>query len=110
MKHLVLTFIFTFTFTVYLYLHFLHFFYIFLKNFLQFFYSFFTVFLQFFNIFFTSFTSFWDHDAADSDDTDIITHLATALSIRDLHNQVSKRIPEGIPLPSKQWLRLQFWL
>ena len=39
----------------------------------------------------------------------VITHLAVAMSVRDLLEQVSKRLPEGTPIPSKQWLRLQFW-
>lgn len=38
-----------------------------------------------------------------------VVHLAKALSTRDLLNQVAKKCPEGIPIPSKQWLRLQFW-
>ena len=36
-------------------------------------------------------------------------HLAKAISVRDLLEQVRKRCPEGTPYPSKQWLRLQFW-
>ena len=38
-----------------------------------------------------------------------VTHLAKALSTRDLLNNVAKRCPDGTPLPSEQWLRLQFW-
>ena len=37
------------------------------------------------------------------------THLAKAISARDLLEQVEKRCPEGTAIPSKQWLRLQFW-
>ena len=40
---------------------------------------------------------------------DVIVHLAAALSVPDLHNQVTKRCPEGTPIPSISWLRLQFW-
>ena len=36
-------------------------------------------------------------------------HLAMAMSARDLHEQVKKQCPEGTPIPSIQWLRLQFW-
>ena len=36
-------------------------------------------------------------------------HLAKAISVRDLLEQVRKRCPDGTPCPSKQWLRLQFW-
>ena len=38
-----------------------------------------------------------------------VTHLATAMSVKDLHEQVAKLCPEGTPIPSIQWLRLQFW-
>ena len=38
-----------------------------------------------------------------------VTHLAKALSTRDLLNQVAKQCPVGVPVPSKQWLRLRFW-
>lgn len=37
------------------------------------------------------------------------THLAKAMSARDLLDEVTKRCPEGTAVPSKQWLRLQFW-
>lgn len=38
-----------------------------------------------------------------------VTHLASALSLRDLFERVSQRLPEGMPLPSLECLRLQFW-
>ena len=44
-----------------------------------------------------------------SNKTTVITHLATALSVRALHEQVQKRLPDGTPIPSIQWLRIQFW-
>jgi hypothetical protein len=47
------------------------------------------------------------HDAVS--DNEVITHLATALSVRDLYDQVVKRCEEGTKIPSIQWLRLQFW-
>lgn len=31
------------------------------------------------------------------------------MSVTDLHAQVAKLCPEGTPIPSVQWLRLQFW-
>ena len=40
---------------------------------------------------------------------DVVTHLAAAMSVRDFHDQVTKLCPEGTPIPSIQWLRLQFW-
>ena len=38
-----------------------------------------------------------------------VTHLAKAISIRDLREQVSIRCPPGTSIPSDEWLRLQFW-
>ncbi len=29
--------------------------------------------------------------------------------MQDLHKQVSEKCPDGTPIPSLQWLRLQFW-
>ena len=40
---------------------------------------------------------------------DQVTYLAAAISVRDLIEQVKKRCPEGTPIPSEQWTRLQFW-
>ena len=37
------------------------------------------------------------------------THLAKAISVNDMLQQVSQRCLSGTPIPSKQWLRLQFW-
>lgn len=44
------------------------------------------------------------HDPV-ADGGEVITHLARALSVRDLYDQVCKKCPEGTPLPSIQWLR-----
>ena len=52
------------------------------------------------------------HDNVENDadgNQEVITHLATALSISDLHNQVSTRIPDGTAIPPKQWLSIQMW-
>ena len=38
-----------------------------------------------------------------------ITHLARAISVRDLVEQVKARSPSGIQIPSVEWTRLQFW-
>lgn len=38
-----------------------------------------------------------------------ITHLATAISVRDLWERVRKRLPDGTNVPGQEWLRLQFW-
>ena len=32
-----------------------------------------------------------------------------AISAAGLHRQISATLPEGVPIPSVQWLRLQFW-
>ena len=38
-----------------------------------------------------------------------VTHLACAISVRDLVEQVTSMCPSGTPIPSQQWVRLQFW-
>ena len=43
------------------------------------------------------------HD--DVHDGDVVTHLARAMSVRDMYKQVCKRCPEQTPIPSIQWLR-----
>ena len=48
------------------------------------------------------------HDTVEADG-DVITHLANALSVRDLHEEVTKNAPPGTPIPSVQWLRYRFW-
>ncbi|GES98049.1 hypothetical protein GLOIN_2v1782174 [Rhizophagus clarus] len=47
--------------------------------------------------------------AVDEKRHDIFQHLAVAISIRDFQNQVLKICPLNIPIPSLQWIRLQFW-
>lgn len=44
-----------------------------------------------------------------TDNGESVVHLAMAMSARDLHEQVKEQCPEGTPIPSIQWLRLQFW-
>ena len=48
------------------------------------------------------------HDAVD-ENGDSIVHLAMAMSVNNLHEQVKQACPEGTAIPSVQWLRLQFW-
>lgn len=38
-----------------------------------------------------------------------VTHIASALSVRDLREQVSARCPADTPIPSRSWIALQFW-
>ncbi len=38
-----------------------------------------------------------------------VVHLARAISVRDLVEQVTKRCPPETPIPTIQWVRLQFW-
>ena len=47
------------------------------------------------------------HDAVS--DSEVVVHFAVALNAQDLHTEVQKRCPENTPIPSVQWLRLQFW-
>jgi hypothetical protein len=66
--------------------------------------------------------TFWEHAkmflsgvaedaviAVDDRRHDPIPHMAVAISVRDLREQIKKRCPEETPIPSIQWLRLQFW-
>ena len=47
--------------------------------------------------------------AVDDRRHDRISHLAVALSVNDLLSEVSKLVGAEVPVPSEQWLRLQFW-
>ena len=38
-----------------------------------------------------------------------VVHMAKAISIRDLHEQVAQCCPPDAPIPSEEWLRLQCW-
>ena len=38
-----------------------------------------------------------------------VTHIASAISVRDLQQQVSAPCPPSTPIPSLSWLSLQFW-
>ena len=50
-----------------------------------------------------------DHRHDEVRDGDVVTHLALALNAKDLYNEIVKRCPDGIAIPSMQWLRWQFW-
>ena len=39
----------------------------------------------------------------------MITHLSRVISVRDLVQQVKDRCPVDTPVPSNEWVRLQFW-
>src|SRR6266540_392748 len=47
--------------------------------------------------------------AVDECKQDPIVHLATAISVNDLLHQIKHECPPETPIPSAQWLRLQFW-
>ena len=47
--------------------------------------------------------------AVDERRHDTIVHLATAISVNDLLHQIERECPSETPIPSAQWLRLQFW-
>ena len=38
-----------------------------------------------------------------------VTHMGSAISVRDLLQQVTARCPPSTPIPSRSWLSLQFW-
>ena len=38
-----------------------------------------------------------------------VTHLAMAISVRDLRDQVQAQCPGETPIPCESWIRLQFW-
>lgn len=40
---------------------------------------------------------------------DTVVHLATSISVNDLLHQIERNCPPETPIPSAQWLRLQFW-
>ena len=37
-----------------------------------------------------------------------VVHIAKAISVRDLREKVVERCPPNIPIPSDEWIRLQF--
>lgn len=39
----------------------------------------------------------------------VVTHIASAISVRDLQQQVAARCPPCTAIPSVSWLSLQFW-
>ena len=41
--------------------------------------------------------------------TGVITQMATALNARTMYEEVVKHCPEGTDIPSKKWLKWQFW-
>jgi len=47
--------------------------------------------------------------AVDDRRHDSLEYLAVAISVSDLMSEVSKRVDPDTPIPSVQWLRLQFW-
>ena len=53
------------------------------------------------------------HEYVDSQVSCAIAHTSTgqfqSISLSDLLSEVSKKVEPGIPIPSVQWLRLQFW-
>ena len=47
--------------------------------------------------------------AADERQHDVVTHMARAISLRDLRDEVTRLVPPDTPIPSLEWIRLQFW-
>ena len=60
---------------------------------------------------------FWEHckkfleeqSAVDERRHGETTHLACVISVRDLVDKVTSMCPDGTAIPSRQWVRLQFW-
>ena len=65
----------------------------------------------------TQYDMFWnachqflnEESAVDERRHDNITHMARAISIRDLRDQIKQVLPVDAPIPSLEWIRLQFW-
>ena len=47
--------------------------------------------------------------AVDDRRHDLVTHVASAVSVRDLWERAKALCPDGAAIPSQEWLRLQFW-
>ena len=65
-----------------------------------------------FDVFWSECSKFLAEDVGEAVDDrrhDTVTHLAKAISIRDLLEQVKSRCPSDALIPSQEWLRLQFW-
>ena len=65
-----------------------------------------------FNTFWEECAKFLNEDVGNAvDDRRLgqITHLACAILIRDLVEQVKAHCANGTPIPSVEWTRLQFW-
>ena len=67
----------------------------------------------------SQYDAFWDEcskvlqekigTAVDDDHHSDVTHIATAISVRDFRDQVASNCPEGTSIPSVECVRLQFW-
>lgn len=66
----------------------------------------------------TMFNTFWEETAKyfeeqaqvhDRRHEHNFTYLPVAISVEELRLKVKERLPEGTPVPSSEWLRLQFW-
>ena len=67
----------------------------------------------------TKYDVFWEHAsriinesigvAVDDRRHGQVVHLAQYISVRDFREQVEKQCPPGVPIPSIEWIRLQFW-
>ena len=65
-----------------------------------------------FNVFWDECTKFLQENiglAVDERRHSHVTHIASALSVRDLQQQVAAQCPPSTPVPSISWLSLQFW-
>ena len=47
--------------------------------------------------------------AVDDQRHDLVSHIASAVSVCDLWERAKALCPDGTTIPSQEWLRLQFW-
>ena len=50
-----------------------------------------------------------ENTAMDKRRHDTITHMARAISLRELRDQIIQLLPPGAPIPSLEWIIVQFW-
>ena len=64
-----------------------------------------------FEVFWQKAKEFLEEDigtAVDDRRHSMVIHVAKAISVRDLREKVTERCPEDTPIPSDEWIRLQF--
>ena len=64
----------------------------------------------------SSYDTFWtacdqvlNDEIVDDRRHDLVTHLASVVSVHNLWERAKALCPDGTAIPSQEWLRLQFW-